>query len=54
MASKIIEYVDKGWLPVYEMICEYCEAEVNVTVVEPDEQPNYCPMCGEENVVLQE
>jgi len=32
---------------VFEIICEICESFTEVIVVDVDETPCFCPMCGE-------
>lgn len=32
----------------YNFVCEMCDTEITVTVVDVDEKPNFCPMCGNE------
>lgn len=31
--------------------CEVCESECSIVVLNVDEKPVHCPMCGEEAVV---
>lgn len=32
----------------YQTECELCESTTLITVLDVDEKPNFCPMCGED------
>jgi len=31
----------------YEFNCDHCSAHIYITVVDEQDEPEYCPMCGE-------
>lgn len=31
---------------MFELECSICDAELTVTVLNEDEKPGFCPMCG--------
>lgn len=33
---------------LFKIVCDICETETRVTVLEVDEYPQFCPMCGEQ------
>jgi DNA-directed RNA polymerase subunit RPC12/RpoP len=33
---------------IFELFCVVCQTETEVSVVDSDEEPIYCPMCGSE------
>lgn len=34
----------------YEVECQICDSTTVITVIDIDEKPSFCPMCGEELV----
>jgi len=32
----------------FQMVCAICDAETHVTIINDDEKPGFCPMCGTE------
>ena len=35
---------------LYWAVCDVCDTETEVSVVDADDTPSFCPMCGEQTV----